>query len=333
MYLNALAQSVPSAANMRRYAEIVRERAVLRKLVAASDEIATAAFNPNGRNVSEILDEAEGKIFRIGEEGSKSQQGFQSMDSLVVQLLETNVNATLHALAQEGKLDVLSRPYILASDNQLAAITVGSEVPFITNSILTENGQTINNIDYQDDMPPAVPPDMLLPVEQQLSPYAAEFGGFWVNRRAFDTRYVDPPPRLALDQGGSRLSVSRIWLRADGVVPQDPVVNGCVVAYLSALTLLESAMTRMGKASVGTGVSALLDHTTWFHRPADFSDWLLFDQRSPSGVAGRALVTGTMYNRNGDLVCTASQEGYFGRRTGASAPGNSALQLRPGRAT
>ena len=88
VYLNALAQSVPSAANMRRYAEIVRERAVLRKLVAASDEIATAAFNPQGRAVSEILDEAEGKIFRIGEEGSKSQQGFQSMDNLVVQLLD-----------------------------------------------------------------------------------------------------------------------------------------------------------------------------------------------------------------------------------------------------
>ena len=88
VYLNALAQSVPSAANMRRYAEIVRERAVLRKLVAASDEIATSAFNPQGRAVSEILDEAEGKIFRIGEEGSRSQQGFQSMDSLVVALLD-----------------------------------------------------------------------------------------------------------------------------------------------------------------------------------------------------------------------------------------------------
>ena len=88
VYLNALAQSVPSAANLRRYAEIVRERGVLRKLVAASDEIATAAFNPQGRAVDEILDEAEGKIFRIGEEGSKSKQGFQSMDQLVVQLLD-----------------------------------------------------------------------------------------------------------------------------------------------------------------------------------------------------------------------------------------------------
>ena len=88
VYLNALAQSVPSAANMRRYAEIVRERAVLRKLVAASDEIATSAFNPQGRPVAQILDEAEGKIFRIGEEGSRMQQGFQGMDKLVVQLLD-----------------------------------------------------------------------------------------------------------------------------------------------------------------------------------------------------------------------------------------------------
>ena len=88
VYLNALAQSVPSAANLRRYAEIVRERAVLRKLVATSDEIATTAFNPQGRAVSEILDEAEGKIFRIGEEGSRSRQGFQTMDALVVQLID-----------------------------------------------------------------------------------------------------------------------------------------------------------------------------------------------------------------------------------------------------
>lgn len=60
-YLNTLAQYVPSAANIRRYAEIVRERAILRKLVAASDEIATAAFNPQGRPVAKVLDEAEQK--------------------------------------------------------------------------------------------------------------------------------------------------------------------------------------------------------------------------------------------------------------------------------
>ncbi|WP_114968809.1 replicative DNA helicase [Rhodoferax ferrireducens] len=87
-YLNSLAQYVPSASNIRRYAEIVRERSILRKLVTASDEISTNAFNPKGRPVAAILDEAEQKIFNIGEEGARTKQGFQSMDTLVVDLLD-----------------------------------------------------------------------------------------------------------------------------------------------------------------------------------------------------------------------------------------------------
>ncbi|MBP7114897.1 MAG: hypothetical protein KBA62_01140, partial [Polaromonas sp.] len=88
VYLNSLAQYVPSASNIRRYAEIVRERAILRKLVSVSDEIATNAFNTQGRPVATIVDEAEQKIFNIGEEGSRMKQGFQSMDTLVVTLLD-----------------------------------------------------------------------------------------------------------------------------------------------------------------------------------------------------------------------------------------------------
>jgi replicative DNA helicase len=88
MYLNQLAQYVPSASNIRRYAEIVRERAILRKLVTASDEIATNAFNQQGKTVERILDEAEQKIMAIGEEGARNKQGFQSLDTLVVDLLD-----------------------------------------------------------------------------------------------------------------------------------------------------------------------------------------------------------------------------------------------------
>ena len=87
-YLNALAQFVPSAGNIRRYAEIVRERAVLRKLIAASDEIASRAFNPQGRAVTTILDEAEQRVFTIGQEGARMQQGFHSLDQLVVTLMD-----------------------------------------------------------------------------------------------------------------------------------------------------------------------------------------------------------------------------------------------------
>ena len=87
-YLNALAQYVPGAGNIRRYAEIVRDRSILRRLVSTSEEISANAFNTQGRPVSSILDEAEQKIFNIGEEGARTKQGFQSMDTLVVSLLD-----------------------------------------------------------------------------------------------------------------------------------------------------------------------------------------------------------------------------------------------------
>lgn len=87
-YLNGLAQYVPGASNIRRYAEIVRERAILRKLVTASDEICSNAFSPQGRSVERILDEAEARIFAIGEEGARNRQGFQALGKLVVELLD-----------------------------------------------------------------------------------------------------------------------------------------------------------------------------------------------------------------------------------------------------
>jgi len=101
VYLNALAQSVPSAANIRRYAEIVRERSILRRLVSVSDEIATSAFNPQGRPVAQILDEAESKIFKIGEEGARTRQGFLGIDQLVVALIDR-----VNELAQNGAEEV-----------------------------------------------------------------------------------------------------------------------------------------------------------------------------------------------------------------------------------
>lgn len=87
-YLNALAQNTPSAANIRRYAEIVRDRGVLRKLITVSDEISGQAFNPQGKEVRQMLDEAESKIFAIAEEGSRGAKGFQEIQPLLTQVLE-----------------------------------------------------------------------------------------------------------------------------------------------------------------------------------------------------------------------------------------------------
>ena len=87
-YLNALAQNTPSAANIRRYAEIVRDRGVLRKLITVSDEISGQAFSPQGKEVKQILDEAESKIFAIAEDGARGAQGFQDIQPLLTQVVE-----------------------------------------------------------------------------------------------------------------------------------------------------------------------------------------------------------------------------------------------------
>ncbi|HEV2041477.1 MAG TPA: replicative DNA helicase [Casimicrobiaceae bacterium] len=87
-YLAALVENVPTAANIRRYAEIVHERAILRRLAAAGGEIAESAFHPLGRSVREILDQAETKVFEIAEHGARGQQGFQDIRPLLTQVVE-----------------------------------------------------------------------------------------------------------------------------------------------------------------------------------------------------------------------------------------------------
>jgi replicative DNA helicase len=87
-YLGQLAQNTPSAHNIKRYAEIVRERAVMRKLVAVGNEIADGALNPLGKDVSQLLDEAESKVFEIAEAGSRGREGFKDIHQLLSQVME-----------------------------------------------------------------------------------------------------------------------------------------------------------------------------------------------------------------------------------------------------
>jgi replicative DNA helicase len=151
-YLNQLAQSVPSAANMRRYAEIVRERAILRKLIAVSDEVATAAFNPQGRQVSQILDEAEGKIFKIGEEGARSKQGMQAMDQLAVQLIDR-----VTELAENGAEDVTGvRTGFYDLDRNTAGLQPGDLIVLAARPSMGKTAFALNiaeNVAVQEGLP------------------------------------------------------------------------------------------------------------------------------------------------------------------------------------
>ena len=78
-YLGSLARDTPTAANIRAYAEIVRERSVLRQLISAGDVIARSALDPDGREAREIVDEAERAVFEIAERGSRGKIGFRTV--------------------------------------------------------------------------------------------------------------------------------------------------------------------------------------------------------------------------------------------------------------
>ena len=105
-YLNALAHNTPSAANIRRYEVIVRERSMLRKLVAVADDIAATALNPQGKEARQLLDEAESRVFKIAQEGARSSQGFQEIQPLLAQVVE-RIDELYH---REGNTDVTGIP-------------------------------------------------------------------------------------------------------------------------------------------------------------------------------------------------------------------------------
>ncbi len=152
---------------------------------------------------------------------------------------------------------------------------------------------------YQPPIPPAPGPEMLPRVAPHLAESDASTQGRWASLRWFERRVIDsesaPPARSAM------------WWRPDGEVPDDPVLTASLVAYLSAVTLTEPAFAAHG----GVGESSQRDHSVWFHSPAVLSDWLLFERSSPSSADSLALANGTMFNRNGELVCTVRQEMYF----------------------
>ncbi len=87
-YIGAIAQNTPSAANIKRYAEIVRERSIMRNLAQVGVQITDSAYNPAGRTAANLLDEAESKVFEIAEEGARGKEGFIDIQPLLKQVVE-----------------------------------------------------------------------------------------------------------------------------------------------------------------------------------------------------------------------------------------------------
>ena len=172
-----------------------------------------------------------------------------------------------------------------------------------------------DGVEHQSTMPEVPGPESLTTLNERMQPYASENDGWYTRPRPVDIRYVGDPPRIAKETGERTLS-SRVWMRADGTLPDDPLLHVCAVTFASDMTLLDSTLLAHG-LSWGTGdvLGASLDHAMWFHKPFRADEWWLYDQESPWAGASRGLARGAIYTRDGELAVSVVQEGLIRRPT------------------
>src|SRR5690606_23249587 len=100
------------------------------------------------------------------------------------------------------------------------------------------------------------------------------------------------------------------WVRTVGPVPDDRAIQAAILAYLSDMTLLDTATFAHGRSGFDPDIQmASLDHAMWFHRQNRLDDWLLYTQDSPSMRGSRGLSRGFLYAMDGTLVASVAQEG------------------------
>ncbi len=166
-------------------------------------------------------------------------------------------------------------------------------------------------LDHLGGMPQVPPPESLPTLSERVAPFADELGQWARLPRPFDLRYVDDPPWVQR-AGGPREPRSRVWMRATGVLPDDPLLHVCAMTFASDLTLLDSVLVRHGLAwGLDEVVGASLDHAMWFHRSFRADEWLLYESESPSASGGRGLATGRIWTRDGRHVVSVVQEGLL----------------------
>ncbi len=169
-----------------------------------------------------------------------------------------------------------------------------------------------DGFDHQFPMAEVTPAEELPDFATRWAPYADELGAWYTRPRPIDTRHVDWSPP---DRKRSLAPYQRVWLRADGDLPDDPVLHTCVLTYASDMTLLDTTLLpHGGEVDESRLMMASIDHTMWFHRPFRADRWLLYHQDTPSASDGRGLARGLIYTEEGDLVVSIVQEGLI-RRT------------------
>jgi acyl-CoA thioesterase-2 len=169
-----------------------------------------------------------------------------------------------------------------------------------------------DGIDHQAEMPPAPPPESLPTLAERFAGFEELWAVMRLIPQAFDVRYVDDPPWVQRGQGPRENQPHRIWLKADGTLPDDPLLHVCAVTFASDMNLLDSVLIHHGLAARLDPISmASLDHAMWFHRQFRADDWLLYVSASASASGGRGLASGQFYSRDGRLVASVTQEGMI----------------------
>ena len=168
--------------------------------------------------------------------------------------------------------------------------------------------------EHADTMPDVPDPDEVESEAERLSRLRLPPDEF-ARDNPIDLRHVGPLPIEAERDRSLVTSRNVVWLKADGELPDDPLLHVCLMTYASDMTLLDTVLLADG-VSWGHVSGASLDHAMWFHRPFRVDRWLLFVQDSPIASGGRGLARGEVYTRDGELVVSVVQEGLLrpGRR-------------------
>ena len=160
--------------------------------------------------------------------------------------------------------------------------------------ILSASFQTDEGgFEHQFDMPDVPAPESLEPN--------------FTSDLAIDIRPVDPVDRY---EPVKKAPVQHIWFRANGAVPNNPVLQKCLLAYASDFSLLSTCLRPHGLTYYQPNmVTASLDHAMWFYRDFQIDDWLLYACDSPTTGHARGLNRGNIFSRDGKLVASVTQEG------------------------
>jgi len=177
-------------------------------------------------------------------------------------------------------------------------------------------------LDHASPMPVVPAPETLPTHWERISGYLDVVGPTARAPRPIDLRYVDDPPWMQREKG-PRSPLSRVWMRADGVLPDDPLLHVCALAFASDMTLLDSVLDGHGLSWGQEGVTgASLDHAMWFHRAFRADQWLLYESSSPSASGSRGLATGRFWTADGRHIATVVQEGLLRWPRRPPAPGH-----------